>query len=206
MNIYAPINEVGNDNSGMLEAEQAVMYSNGSAGSPDGFGSQGLSVLDTNAVNSCAGAISSWCLAFGSYYGVGSPLELQQASLSDPLDTTCTPPQSPGPLGCGASSTGADSGDLRIWLPFAIANHADVIELYYFDAALAFDPEYCTAFTGVYGSACMTGYTIIPGTFLTASQQGQFFNTVGQGMGCGTGIGLGDCSYANAINMAHGFH
>ncbi len=220
MRIYAPLNEYGGNNPagnayGMREAEQALQYSNG-GGVPDGFGSQGLSLTDTSIANGCSNAVSYWCSAFQIYHGAQAPLELQQISLSDPLDSTCAYPQSPNnPAGC-ASPPNGDSGDLRIWLPFAVANYADVIELFYLDAALAFDPNYCTAFTGVEGSACVpgpggSGYTITnSGTFLTAAQQGQFFNTVGQGANCpggpGGGIGQGNCSYATAINNAHGPH
>ncbi len=190
------------DSYGMREAQQAVLYGN-ATGTTDGLGSQGLSVLDTSALNGCSMATSYWCDAFAAYNPLGSPLELQQLSLSDPFDSTCSPPLSPS--GCGTPPSG-DSGDLRIWLPFAVANDANVIELYYLDAALAFDPHYCRVFTSL--GACVSGYDLTgSGTFLTSAQQGQFMNFVGQGTNCNppvAGNGAGNCAYAAAINSAHG--
>jgi hypothetical protein len=112
------------------------------------------------------------------------------------------PPLSPS--GCGIPSAG-DSGDLRVWLPFAIGNHANVIELYSLDAALAFDPNYCTAISL---GECATAYDT-SNTFLTPALEAQFMNFVGQGTTCPTPVygpsgGTGNCAYAAAINIAHG--
>ncbi len=148
---------------------------------------------DTAAgINGCANSRSYWCTAFQSYYATGSPLELQQGGLSDPLDSTCVPPFSIGINGCGYEPIG-DVGDLRMWMPLEVSSRANVIELFYLDAALAFDPNY-------------PSYNITnSGTFLTAAQQTLFFNIVGQGTTCsgGSGSGNGDCSYANVINQIH---
>lgn len=167
----------------------------------DGFGSQGLSLLDTLTV-SCTGGMtgstaSNWCPGFGSYYKTGSPLELQQLSLSNETDSSCS--------ACGIPP--ADSGNLRVWLPFAVTNHMTVLELYYHDAGLAYDPNYCASF---FGGVCTGGYTTRD--FLTPSLQRTFMNDVGQGMNCpggGSGAGnasTGNCAYAIALDAAHGYH
>jgi hypothetical protein len=186
------------------EANKAVASSNGH-GLVDGFGSQGLSRLDTDFINGCAGSTSNWCTLFGTYYQKASPLELQQISLSDPDDGNCG---SQSPEGsCGIPPR--DSGDLRKWLPFAVNNHLTVLELYYLDAALAFDQSYCGT---IIAGRCTNGYTIVGNTFLTSLLQGTFMNEVGQGSNCpggGSGAGgtsNGNCDYAIAINSAHGQH
>ena len=77
-----------------------------------------------------------------------------------------------------------------MWLPLEVASHASVIELFYLDAALAFDPNYL--------SYDLTN----SGTFLTTALQIQYFNLVGQGVPCTAG----NCTYANVINQVHGSH
>lgn len=209
MKFFAPIDTADNDATyGLAEAGTAAVSSNG-RGVIDGFGSQGLSLLDY--MNGCALSTSDWCTSFGTYYQNASPLELQQISLSDEQDGNCST-QSPPPLNaCGTPPR--DSGDLRVWLPFAVSNHVSVIELYYLDAALAFDPNYCTS---IIGGLC-SGYSIGTNTFLTQTLQATFMNDVGQGSTTGvnncplgtTGAGgasTGNCAYANAINAAHGPH
>src|SRR6266496_5225877 len=142
------------------------------------------------------------------------PLELQQIAISDPSNKTC-----PG-SSCGVPPGVA--GDLRLWLPYAISNHASVIEMYYRDLALAFDVNYCTMQDGT-NTRCIAGYTTQANSNITTTQQWQWFSAgdggnlahgVGQGSNCPScpgpscpgGIGHGDCTYADAINAAHGLH
>lgn len=208
MKIYAPLNQVGGDNNyGKREAGQASMYTNG-RGVLDGFGSQGSSLRDTSAgQRGCGNSTSYWCNAFNTYYSNGGALELQQAGLSDPRDSICIPPLSFGVNGCATPPLG-DSGDLRTWLPFEAANHANVIELYYLDAALAFDPNYCTSVTG---GICV-GYALPTfNDWLDTTSQARLFNAVGQGTLCPAGsgggpTGTGNCSYAIVINALHAPH
>jgi hypothetical protein len=210
MKIYGPLNQVNSDNAyGTREAAAAAGSTNG-GGFFDGFGSQGLSLLDAT---SCGTASSGWCNAFGSWYTHGSPLELQQISLSDPNDGNCTS-QSPNWPTSGCGTPPDDSGDLRGWLPFATSNHLTVLELYYRDAALAFDPSYCTLNSQTSPTTCSSSYTTGQNTFLTTPLEFTFFQSVGVGASCASSLGIsqtqtgaaGDCSYANAINAAHGLH
>jgi len=84
-----------------------------------GFGSQGLQKSD---VNNCAGATADWCQLFAQYTGQ-VPLELQTYMQSCP-DNSCT------------------TGSLVNLIPFAVANHATVFEIYYQDWLTAYDPNY----------------------------------------------------------------
>lgn len=84
-----------------------------------GFGSQGLEATD---VNDCSGATADWCDLFGQYTGQ-VPLELQTVGQSCP-DNSCT------------------TGSLVNLIPFAVANHATVFEIYYQDWLTAYDPNY----------------------------------------------------------------
>lgn len=202
---YWPINVISNDNSYPdAMAADATAAGNGQ-GYVNGFGSQALSLLD-ELPPGCSGAIADWCNLFTGtsppYYRYGMPLELQEISISDPTNTSC-----PGST-CGFPPGGV-SGDLRIWLPFAVNHKATVFEVYYADLGLAFDPNYCTSGTG----GICTGYYA---QFITTAQEWVFFSagngtTLMQGVGlssaCGVpSAGSGDCSYAAAIESAHGFH
>jgi len=84
-----------------------------------GFGSQGLQLSD---VNNCPGATADWCELFGQYTGQ-VPLELQTYLQSCP-DNNCT------------------TGSLVNLIPFAVANHATIFEIYYQDWLTAYDPNY----------------------------------------------------------------
>ena len=84
-----------------------------------GFGSQGLEESD---VNNCSGATADWCDLFAQYTGQ-VPLELQTYLQSCP-DNSCT------------------TGSLVDLIPFAVANHATVFELYYQDWLVAYDSNY----------------------------------------------------------------
>lgn len=84
-----------------------------------GFGSQGLQAKDITNYPSCT---SDWCNLFNQYTG-SVPLELQTIAQSDPT---------------GAGQTGS----LVPLLPFAISHHAQILEIYYEDWLLAFDPAY----------------------------------------------------------------
>lgn len=213
MLIFEPINRVAGDdiNYSNYEAKDAIAHSNGYGGT-FGFGSQGLSLYDSVA-STCA---SNWCTEFNTYFAQGSPLELQQIANSDPTDQNC---------GTGGANCkpGGDSGDLRVWLPFAVTGHMNVLELYSVDADLAFDPQFCVLNANMPPTACIGGsYTSLNG--LSAAQQLKFFqpdatpppaDKSGVGLGntnsCYTGTGLqssalGDCSYSAAINTAHGYH
>ncbi len=146
MKVFAPINEAGSPtdrNYGTQEAAAAVVNGNGH-GFVDGFGSQGLSASDQ--VNGCSSSTSDWCSSFGLWWKTGAPLELQQLSLSDETDADCMHGHGTNGPNCGTPPQ--DSGDLRVWLPFAQQNHMTILELYYHDAGLAFDPLYCTNING----------------------------------------------------------
>jgi hypothetical protein len=84
-----------------------------------GFGSQGLQAADVTGYPRCS---SDWCNLFDQYAGM-VPLELQTIAASDPS---------------GAGQTGS----LTTLVPFAISHHAAVLEIYYQDWLLAFDPSY----------------------------------------------------------------
>jgi hypothetical protein len=205
MLIFEPITAVAMDNTDYsnVEASDAISRSN-AYGETFGFGNQGLSLYDrsqTIAGNPCS---SNWCALFTSNSPQGSPLELQQVANSDPTDSTC----GTGGTNCLA---GGDSGDLRVWLPFAVSENMNVLELYSVDADLAFDPNFCV----LSGTSCTTGsYASLNG--LSAAQQYEFFQPNGTS---GSGVGLGhtcpgstqssangDCSYSTTINAQHGYH
>ena len=215
MLIFEPINRVGGDDTDYSnhEAKDAIAHSN-TYGGTFGFGSQGLSLYDSDLwpLSPCA---SNWCVNFNSYVGQMSPLELQQIANSDPTDQTCG-------SGGGNCKPGGDSGDLRVWLPFAYqSRHLNVLELYSVDADLAYDPQFCVLNSGA--TMCISGsYGSLNG--LSTAQQLKFFqpdatypppDKSGAGLGntnsCYTGSGLqtgalGDCSYSTTINAAHGYH
>jgi len=83
-----------------------------------GFGSQGLEQSDIANYPNCT---ANWCNLFAQYAGQ-APLELQTYLQSCP-DNTCT------------------TGSLVNLVPFAISHHATVLEIYYQDWLLAFDPS-----------------------------------------------------------------
>lgn len=84
-----------------------------------GFGSQGLQLSD---VNNCASSTADWCDLFAQYSGQ-VPTELQTYMQSCP-DNSCT------------------TGSLVDLIPWAVANHAKVFEIYYQDWLTAYDPNY----------------------------------------------------------------
>jgi len=200
MLIFEPLNRVNGDDTDYsnYQAKDAIAHCN-AYGITYGFGSQGLSLNDKLNNPSCA---SNWCTLFSvDYYPQGSPLELQQIANSDPFDSTCS-------SGC---IVGTDSGDLRVWLPFAVTEKANVIELYSVDAELAYDPYFCNVVAGACGSG---SYASLNG--LSAAQQYDYFNDTGPPAGVGIGqacggnpqgaVAVGNCQYSIAINQAHGSH
>jgi uncharacterized membrane protein len=84
-----------------------------------GFGSQGLQESD---VNNCGTSVADWCDLFNQYTGQ-VPLELQTVGQSCPLG------------GCA-------TGSLADLVPFAVANHVTIMEIYYQDWLTAYDPNY----------------------------------------------------------------
>ncbi len=84
-----------------------------------GFGSQGLELSDITNYPNCT---ANWCNLFAQYAGQ-SPLELQTYLQSCP-DNSCT------------------TGSLVNLVPFAVSHHATILEIYYQDWLLAFDPSY----------------------------------------------------------------
>lgn len=96
-----------------------------------GFGSQGLESSD---VGNCAGSTADWCGLFNQYTGQ-VPLELQTIGQS-----------------CPQSPTSCPTGSLATLLPFAIANHATIFELYYEDWLTAFDPNYTGGYDSLYAA------------------------------------------------------
>jgi len=196
---------------GNSQAATAVASING-IGARNGFGSQGLSAVDyqncvgmhTCTTPSCPSqptypSASNWYPNFLSDKGSTSILELQQAAISYPNDTTCS-------NSCGTGD-GHYSGDLKTWLPFAVSSGATDIEVYWRDLELAYgDTGYCTLTPT--GGACTTG-SISIGNQLTSTDQLTFFKSVGTGTSCGSSQGThasGDCSYAAAVKAAQGPH
>jgi hypothetical protein len=89
----------------------------------------------SNPPGSCA---SDWCNLFTLYPKV--PHELRTFGLScPPTDSGCTGDQ-------------AQTGSLVDLLPFAVTNHATIIELYYKDWLVGFDPAY-PGYTTAYATA-----------------------------------------------------
>jgi len=84
-----------------------------------GFGNEGWELNDVLRYPHCG---NNWCDLFDQYAGQ-VPLQLQTIALSDP---TNNPPV----------------GSLVTLLPFAVAHHANVFEIYTDDWLLAFDPNY----------------------------------------------------------------
>jgi Putative Ig domain len=84
-----------------------------------GFGSQGLQQSDITNYPNCT---ANWCNLFAQFTGQ-APLELQTYLQSCP-DNSCT------------------TGSLVNLVPFAVSHHATVLEIYYQDWLLAFDPSY----------------------------------------------------------------
>jgi hypothetical protein len=82
------------------------------------FGSQGLEQSDITSYPVCT---ANWCNLFEQYHGQ-VPLELQTVLLSCP-DKTCA------------------TGSLVDLVPFAVSHHVTVLEIYYMDWLLAFDPS-----------------------------------------------------------------
>jgi hypothetical protein len=82
-----------------------------------GVGSQGLQKSDLAGGGSCG---ADWCNLFSQYTG-RVPLQLQTVGQSCPDNASCP------------------TGSLVTLLPFAVANHATIIELYYQDWLAAFD-------------------------------------------------------------------
>jgi hypothetical protein len=190
MQILDPLNESGSGASadpsyGTDEAQIAVSYKNAS-GKTNGIGSQGLQSGDITNYASGQSCASDWCGAFNNYASKGIPLELQQAGLSAPVALT---------------GTNSATGDLRPLLPFAVSRHMTVLELYYLDALLAYDPNYCVlpAVNGL----CGPGSVQIPVIALPPQDQLPYFQAVGQP---GQTSATGDGSYAAVINSTEGQH
>jgi hypothetical protein len=105
-----------------------------------------------------------------------------------------------------------DSGDLRVWLPYAVTNHMTTLELYYLDAGLALTRTTVGVSRALLPFVVSVGYIVGSNTFLTTTLQATFMNDVGQGSNCpggGSGAGgasTGNCAYATTINNAHGAH
>lgn len=101
-----------------------------------GIGSQGWQQSDlSNPPASCA---ADWCNLFTLY--PTAPHELQTYGPScPPTDSGCTGAQ-------------AATGSLVSLFPFAVANHATIIELYLKDWLTAFDPNF-PGYTGTYATA-----------------------------------------------------
>jgi hypothetical protein len=115
-----------------------------------GFGSQGLQSSD---VGNCSESTADWCELFTQYSGQ-VPLELQTIGQS-----------------CPQSPTSCPTGSLVTLLPFAVQNHATILELYYEDWLTAFDPSYsggyfssyAQAFTGVSSGSVSMNVLVPPG-------------------------------------------
>jgi hypothetical protein len=169
------------------DSEEAIAVAHKNAsGLVNGFGSQGLQASDiTNyPSNDCA---SDWCNLFNSNVQANNNLELQPESLSAPV---------------AIAGTNSPTGDLRPLLPFAVARHMTILELYNLDALLAYDPNYCVL-TGTPGACDPNGSVSIPVIQLPAGDQYTYFQAVGQ---TGQSGATGDGSYAAVINSTEGQH
>jgi len=191
MEILDPLNESGSGNTidttyGSDEAGIAVTYKNAS-GATNGFGSQGLQASDITNYAAGSDCSSDWCNMFNQYYPTGIPLELQQLGLSAPV---------------AISGTTSATGDLRPLLPFAVQRRMTILELYYLDALLAYDPNYCVL-TGTAGVCDATSSVSIPTIELPAGDQYTYFQAVGQPVQTGA---TGDGSYESTINTTQGPH
>ncbi len=102
-----------------------------------GFGNQGLQYSDTTQYPNCGG---DWCKLFATYTGQ-VPLELQTLGQSCPA----------GVGQCPNSQLSNLTGALTPLLPFAVAHHATILELYYQDWLVAYDPT--NADNASYGAA-----------------------------------------------------
>lgn len=190
MQILDPLNEAGSGANADVsyaddEAQTAVSFKNG-AGAANGIGSQGLQVSDVTNYAAGGNCTSDWCGAFKTYAKIGIPLELQPLGLSAPVQL---------------SGTSQSTGDLRTLLPFAVQRHMTILELYYLDALLAYDPNYCVlpATNGL----CGPGSVQIPIIALPPQDQLPYFQAVGQPSQSGA---TGDGSYAKVINSTEGQH
>lgn len=188
MQILDPINAAETpplNSYGASEAAIAVAHHN-AKNVVNGFGSQGMRSSDiTNYPQNPDLCSSDWCAMFDQYYSAGYPLELQQIDLSDP--TASLNPMS-------------QTGDLRPLLPFAVQRHMTILELYAYDALLAYDPNYCVL-TVPDTQVCTTGSVQIPATTLPPADQYPYFQLVGQPGQTGA---TGDGSYAKAVNQTEG--
>ena len=105
-----------------------------------GFGSQGLQAADIPNYPNCT---SDWCNLFNQYSGQ-VPLELQTVGLSCPA----------GVGKCPGDANQNDTGSLVPLLPFAASHKVNILEVYFQDWLLAYDPNY-PGF-GQYGAAYAT--------------------------------------------------
>jgi hypothetical protein len=191
MQIMDPLNESGSGNTidttyGSDEAGIAVSDKNAS-GATNGIGSQGMQASDITNYAAGSDCSSDWCNMFNQYYPTGIPLELQQLGLSAPV---------------AVAGTTSATGDLRPLLPFAVQRHMTILELYYLDALLAYDPNYCVL-TGTVGACDATSSVYIPTVELPAGDQYTYFQAVGQPGQTGA---TGDGSYETTIKSTQGPH
>jgi hypothetical protein len=202
------------------EAGIAVSTSN-AVGAYNGFGSEGLEQSDISTYNAstCPGSSGTapntsenWGCMFATYWSgasgsIGSmaaspttvPLELQQVDCSNPTG------YAGGSGSCFlASHPPGLTGDLRTLYTFATSHYASILELYSQDALLAYDPNFCDSSAGCSptGGSCKlsSGYDWFS-TILSADEQCNFYENVGDGVTCAAG----GC-YATAVNNAHGYH
>jgi len=107
---------------------------------PIGFGSQGLQSGDISDYPNCT---ADWCNLFSQYTGQ-VPLELQTLG-----------PSCPAGVGeCPSDVNENATGSLVPLLPFAASNKVTILELYYQDWLIAYDPNYPGNST--YGTAYAT--------------------------------------------------
>jgi hypothetical protein len=99
-----------------------------------GFGSQGLEISDVQNYPNCGG---NWCNLFSTWTGK-VPLELQTIYQSCAPGATCTTEEQ-------------QTGSLTDLLPFAVQQHATILEIYYQDWLTAYDPDY-TPYSSRYAS------------------------------------------------------
>jgi hypothetical protein len=118
--LMAALNQVytnGSWDQSYTTAEATSAVANG-----QGIGSQGWQLADIASFKAGQPCASNWCNLFDQYAGQ-APLELQQA-------------------GDSIANGGTTTGSMAEIIPFAVAHHANILEIYVQDLMTAFDPKW----------------------------------------------------------------
>ena len=121
MQLMGALNEVyanGSWDQSYAAAEARSAVANG-----QGMGSQGWQEADIANFRAGLPCASDWCALFDQYAAAQIPLELQQA-------------------GPSIANGGTTTGSMAELIPFAVAHHASIFEIYVEDLLTAFDPTW----------------------------------------------------------------